>query len=122
MKKGLANTKTNHQQRISNASTKRPLPPASHADALRVIPVKINLQFKIEPKGERTHYVELLNMMIRRLEAIVNGSRTRVPQRLRAMKLLTDLIQTSYTIVRDVDIETLERDIETIENDLNDAS
>ena len=122
MKKGLANTKTNHQQRISNESTKRPIPTASSTDELRVIPVKINLQFRIEPKDERTHYVELLNMMIRKLEAIINGSRTRVSQRLRAMKLLTDLIQTSYTIVRDVDIENLERDIETIENDLNDAS
>ncbi len=122
VKEGLSNTKTNHQQIIPNESTKRPIPPASSADELRVIPVKINLQFRIEPKDERAHYVELLNMMIRKLEAIVNGQRTRIPQRLRAMKLLTDLIQTSYTIVRDVDIENLERDIETIEDDLNDAS
>ncbi len=122
MKQPFSNTKTKHQQGPSNEPTKRPIATASHTDELRVIPVKINLQFRIEPKDQRTRYVELLNLMIRKLEAIINGGRTRVPQRLRAMQLLTNLIQTSYTIVRDVDIENLERDIETIEDDLNDTS
>jgi hypothetical protein len=106
----------------SKEPIQRPILQANHEDNLRIIPLRINLKFRIAPKDQRTQYVELLNLMINKLETIINGARTRTTQRLRAMQLLTNLIQTSYTIVRDVDIEDLEQEIEAIENDLSDTS
>jgi hypothetical protein len=59
--------------------------------------------------------------MITQLEKIINSKRKNTIHKLRAMQILTKLIQTSYTIVRDVDIETLEREIEAIKENMNDT-
>lgn len=60
-------------------------------------------------------------MMIQQLEKIANSSRTKTPQRLRAMKILTKRTQTSYMIVRDVDMDGLEQEIEAAEEDVENA-
>jgi hypothetical protein len=122
VKKMFSENKKKAKHMSSKEPIQRPIVQANHENNLRIIPLRINLKFRIEPKDQRAQYVELLNMMINKLETIINGARTRTTQRLRAMQLLTTLIQTSYTIVRDVDIEDLEQEIEAIENDLNDTS
>ena len=105
----------------SKMPKKRPVTQRNDMDNACIIPIKIKLKFRIEPKDQRAQYIELLNMMIQQLEKIINNRRTRVTQRLRAMRLLTKLIRTSYTIVRDVDIETLEREIKAIEENGSDT-
>lgn len=104
----------------SKMPIKRPVVQGNDMDNACIIPIKIHLKFRVEPEDQRAHYVELLNMMIQQLEKIINNRRTKTTQRLRAMRLLTKLIRTSYIIVRDVDIEALEREIKAIEDNRND--
>ena len=59
----------------------------------------------------------ILNAMIKRVEKIINSRQTITKQRLRAMQVLTDLIKTSYGMVRDVEIEELEREIASLEEE-----
>ncbi|MFQ6115709.1 MAG: hypothetical protein ACE5NG_16740 [bacterium] len=57
----------------------------------------------------------ILNEMIVRVQKIINSKKTTTKQRLRAMQILTHLIKTSYGMVRDVEIEELEREISALE-------
>ena len=71
----------------------------------------------IKPEEKRASYVELLDRMIKRVEKIINSHKTKTKQRLRAMSVLSDLIKTSYGMVRDVEIEWLEREVAALEKE-----
>lgn len=78
---------------------------------------QIALRFTIKPAEMREKYVETLDLMILRVQKIINSRKTKTRQRLRAMQVLTDLIKTSYGMIRDVEIEELEREIEKVEEE-----
>jgi len=61
--------------------------------------------------------VKILDHMINRVQKIINAQKTKTNQRLRAMQVLTDLIKTSYSMIRDVEIEGLEREVKTLEEE-----
>ncbi|MCW4038417.1 MAG: hypothetical protein NWF13_06745 [Candidatus Bathyarchaeota archaeon] len=122
MKKIFSGKRAKLRRIASKTPKTRPIGQAKGRDNVRIIPIKIHLKFQIEPEDQRVQYVELLNMMINKLQHIINNRRTKTTQRLRAMQLLTNLIQTSYTIVRDVDIEALEEEIEAVEETMNKTS
>ena len=88
---------------------KRSVQKSKHTDGLRII--NVALRFTVHPEEKREKYVELLDRMIKRVEKIINSARTKTNQRLRAMQVLTDLIKTSYGMIRDVEIELLEREV-----------
>jgi hypothetical protein len=95
---------------------------------LLVIPRKISLRFRVYPRKfrvmpeeKRRELIEILDAMIRRLVKIINAKKTKTRIRLRAMTVLNDLIKTSYTMVRDVEIEHLEREITELENQAEQA-
>ena len=61
--------------------------------------------------------MKILDHMINRVQKIINAQKTKTNQRLRAMQVLTDLIKTSYSMIRDVEIEGLEREVKTLEEE-----
>lgn len=88
-----------------------------------VEPLEVNLklrvyhrEFRIVPEEKRAELIEILDRMIDRLVKVINAKKTRTRVRLRAMSVLNDLIKTSYTMVRDVEVEHLEREIAEIES------
>ena len=88
---------------------KRVVQKSKHTDGLRII--NVALRFTVHPEEKREKYVEPLDRMIKRAEKIINSARTKTNQRLKAMQVLTDLIKTSYGMIRDVEIELLEREV-----------
>lgn len=88
-----------------------------------VEPLEVNLklrvyhrEFRIVPEEKRADFIEILDKMIDRLVKVINAKKTRTRVRLRAMSVLNDLIKTSYTMVRDVEVEHLEREIAELES------
>ena len=81
------------------------------------ITFKINRKFVIVPKEKRAEYVKILDKMIQRVVKVINAHRTHTPVRLRAMTVLSDLIKTSYGMVRDEEIEQLERETAELEKE-----
>jgi len=77
--------------------------------------LRISLKFTICPQEKRAEYVEALDRMIRRVEKVINSARTTTSQRLRAMTVLAELVRVSYSMVRDVDVERLEREVKALE-------
>jgi polyhydroxyalkanoate synthesis regulator phasin len=71
----------------------------------------------IVPKEKREELVATLDDLIKRLRKIINSRKTKMTVRVRAMQVLTELIRTSYTMVRDVEVEELERETETLEEE-----
>jgi len=100
------------RKRLEKGSVQRPL-----------YPLRINLRFVVEPKVLREEYIALLDRMIKRVEQIINAPAKTVDtkNRLRAMEVLTKLIQATYTLIRDVEIEQLEREIEELEGEKGEA-
>lgn len=74
-------------------------------------------KFKITPEEKREELIKTLDNMIKRLIKLINSPKTTTKLRLRAMTVLNDLIKTSYTMIRDVEIEQLEREIKKIERE-----
>jgi polyhydroxyalkanoate synthesis regulator phasin len=71
----------------------------------------------IAPAEKREELVAILDDLIRRLRKIINSTRTKTPVRLRAVEVLAELVRTSYTMVRDVEVEKLERETESLEKE-----
>jgi hypothetical protein len=117
MKKSFSENNDKSRLISSKKPLKQPIPWAKHANNIR-----ISLKFTIEPEEQRGEYVQILNRMIMQMEGIINSTQTKTSQRLRAMQILTKLVQTSYTIVRDVDIEALEREIDEAEKETEDKA
>jgi hypothetical protein len=74
-------------------------------------------RFVIAPKEKRQELVATLDDLAQRLMKIINSRKTKTTVRLRAMQVFTELIRTSYTMVRDVEVEELERETETLEKE-----
>ena len=55
--------------------------------------------------------------MIEKLEEIINSEDTDEKTRIRAANVLARLISTSYVMVRDIDIEKLERELEELQKE-----
>jgi len=72
-------------------------------------------RFVIVPAEKREEFVATLEDLIKRLMKIINSNRTKTTVRLRAIEVLAELVRTSYTMVRDVEVEEIERETETLE-------
>jgi hypothetical protein len=55
--------------------------------------------------------------MIKRLLTLINAKKTKTQVRLRALEVLNELIRTSYTMIKDVEVEELERETESLEEE-----
>jgi phage head maturation protease len=71
----------------------------------------------IVPKEKREELVAILDDLAKRLMKIINSRKTQTTVRLRAMQVLTELIRTSYSMVRDAEVEDLERETEKLEKE-----
>jgi hypothetical protein len=74
-------------------------------------------RFVIVPAEKREEFVKILADMIKRLLVLINAHRTDTRVRLKAMTVLSELLNTSYTMVRDVEVEELERETEGLEEE-----
>jgi ribosome-binding protein aMBF1 (putative translation factor) len=90
----------------------------------RIMPSKLTLRinvyprrFVIVPAEKREELVTILDDLIERLMKIINSNRTKTTVRLRAVEVLAELVRTSYTMVRDVEVEELERETEKLEKE-----
>ena len=72
---------------------------------------------RIEPEAKRNEYIERLDNVIEKLEEIINSEDTDEKTRIRAANVLARLISTSYVMVRDIDIENLERELEELQKE-----
>ena len=72
-------------------------------------------RFVIVPAEKREEFVATLEDLIKRLMKIINSNRTKTTVRLRAIEVLAELVRTSYTMVREVEVEEIERETETLE-------
>lgn len=77
--------------------------------------LNIRLNFIVMPREKRDEYIQLLDRMIKRVEQIINSNRTDTKTRLRALEVLTKLIQASYELLRDVEVEQLEQEVARLE-------
>jgi hypothetical protein len=74
-------------------------------------------KFIINPAEKRDEYIATIDDQIERLKKIINSNRTKTTVKLRAMEVLSELIRTSYTMVREEEIEKTERETETLEEE-----
>lgn len=95
-----------------------------HTRKSLIVPSKLTLhvclnhrRFVIAPKEKREELVATLDDLAKRLMKMINSNRTKTSVRLRAMQVFTELIRTSYTMVRDAEVEELERETETLEKE-----
>jgi membrane glycosyltransferase len=71
----------------------------------------------IDPEEKRAEYIARVEDQIKRLEKMINSNRTKTTVKLRAMQTLAELIKTSYTMIRDQEIEKTERETQTLEEE-----
>ena len=74
-------------------------------------------RFRILPKSKREELVEMLDDVIKRLLTLINSKKTTTSVRLKAMTVLNELVSTSYRMIRDVEVEELERETEELEKE-----
>ncbi len=77
-------------------------------------PIRISLKItfrriRIQPKKKRQEYIARLERIISICEQVLSGSNVLEKAQLRAAEVIIEAIRMSYTIVRDVDVENLER-------------
>jgi Mg2+ and Co2+ transporter CorA len=71
----------------------------------------------IDPEEKRAEYIDRIEKELKRLEKIINSNRTKTMVKLRAMETLAELIKTSYTMVRDEEMEKTERETQALEEE-----
>jgi cell division protein ZapA (FtsZ GTPase activity inhibitor) len=74
-------------------------------------------EFKIVPPKKREELIKILDDVIQRLLKLINSKRTTTSVRLKAMAVLNELINTSYRMIREIEVESLERETETLEEE-----
>ena len=74
-------------------------------------------KFVINPEEKREEYIAIIEEQIARLKKIINSTRTKTTVKLRAMEVLAELVKTSYTMVREEEIEKTERETQTLEEE-----
>ena len=67
------------------------------------------------PAEKREEFIKILDDLMKRTMVLINARRTPNHVRLRATEVLKDLINASYTMVRDIEVEELERETEELE-------
>lgn len=102
-----------HSKKLGKSSVRKQKPLIRHPQYI----FKIALRFTVKPAEMREKYVTVLDDMIKRVQRIINARKTKTKQRLRAMQVLTELIKTSYSMIRDIEIEELEREIKKLEKE-----
>lgn len=86
------------------------------------IRVEITLRrVRIDPEEKRAQYLAQLESMIAELNQLLCNSATIRTTRLKAMETMIKALKCCYTIVRDVDIEVLRRDIEKLKESAKQA-
>jgi hypothetical protein len=74
-------------------------------------------KFVVIPVEKRGELIRILDDMIKRLLTLINARKTKTRVRLKAMTVLNELINTSYRMIRDEEIEELERETEDLEKE-----
>jgi hypothetical protein len=87
--------------------------PSQMTFRMRVYPRR----FVVVPAEKRGELIRILDDMIQRLLTLINSRKTNTRVRLKAMTVLNDLINTSYRMIRDEEIEELERETEDLEKE-----
>ncbi|HML02644.1 MAG TPA: hypothetical protein VK487_04640 [Candidatus Bathyarchaeia archaeon] len=73
--------------------------------------------FRIVPAEKRIEYIEMLDGVIKRLLTMINSKKTKTPVRLKCMMVFNYLINTSYNMITDVEVEELERQTAELEEE-----
>jgi len=94
-------------------SQKPPIIPSQITLRMRVYPRR----FVVVPAEKREELINILDDMVKRLLTLINARKTKTRVRLKAMTVLNDLINTSYRMIRDEEIEELERETEELEKE-----
>jgi hypothetical protein len=82
------------------------------------VPIRLyRSKFIINPAEKRDEYIAIIDDQVRRLTKIINSTRTKTTIKLRAMEVLAELIKTSYTMVREEEIEKTERETQALEEE-----
>jgi hypothetical protein len=74
-------------------------------------------KFVIDPEEKREEYIATIEEQVARLKKMINSTRTKTTVKLRAMEVLAELIKTSYTMVREEEIEKTERETQELEEE-----
>jgi len=74
-------------------------------------------RFVVVPAEKREELIKILDDMIKRLLTLIGARKTKTRVRLKAMTVLNELITTSYRMIRDEEIEELERETEDLEKE-----
>jgi len=74
-------------------------------------------QFRIVPAEKREEYIGMLDGVIKRLLTMINSRKTPTSVRLKAIMVFNYLINTSYNMVTDMEVEELERQTTTLEEE-----
>ncbi len=87
------------------------------------ITLRINVYprtFIIVPAQKREELVQILGDMIKRPLVLINARKTETRVRLKALTVPNELINTSYTMIRDAEVEALEREMKAFRQKRND--
>ena len=82
----------------------------------------VSLKFDVrrivfEPQQKRAEYIAKLEDQMKRLEKIINSTRTKTALKIRAVEVFAELTRNSYTMVRDEEIERTERETQALEEE-----
>lgn len=69
----------------------------------------------IRPDEKRAEYIGKLDEMIKRLESIIDSEYAEEKMRLRAVDTLTRVIKAAYTMVKDMELEAIDRQLDEME-------
>jgi len=72
---------------------------------------------RIDPEEKRTQYIARLERLIADLDRIIANPKTSAKNRLRAMDILIRAVTSCYGIVRDAEVEQLERETEEVKTE-----
>jgi len=104
-------------QRKSGASCVRSRNPRILSSKLTVNIRLCMARVIIDPEEKRAEYIARIDKELKKLEKIINSNRTKTTVKLRAWQTLSDLIKTSYTMVRDEEMEKTERETQALEEE-----
>lgn len=96
--------------------------PRQKAAAYQRIGIKVTVRrVRIKPDEKREEYVRRLEKVIRFCEGVVNNPSAAEIIQLMALDVIIRAIRMGYTIVKDVDVENLERYTEEIKAQLKES-
>ncbi len=74
-------------------------------------------RFRIDPEGKREEYVGRLERLIEGLDGLMADQSMDEAARLKAMDVIIRAVRMCYLIVRDVDVERMERELEKLKEE-----